>query len=101
MNVASDSYPAAGKSVKKPAPLLGAVFGCSRRLYNEAMTTLTIDLREDQVQKLEQLAERYQVAPEKLVQISIDELLSRPQDDFEEVLTYLLQKNADLYRQLA
>ena len=65
------------------------------------MTTLTIDLREDQVQKLEQLAERYQVAPEKLVQISIDELLSRPQDDFEEVLTYLLQKNADLYRQLA
>ena len=65
------------------------------------MTTLTIDLREDQVHKLEQLAERYQVAPEKLVQISIDELLSRPQDDFEEVLTYLLQKNADLYRRLA
>ena len=65
------------------------------------MTTLTIDLREDQVHKLEQLAERYQVAPEELVQLSIDELLSRPQDDFEQMLTYLLQKNADLYRQLA
>ena len=65
------------------------------------MTTLTIDLREDQVHKLEQLAERYQVAPEELVQLSIDELLSRPQDDFEQMLTYLLQKNADLYRRLA
>ncbi len=65
------------------------------------MTTLTIDLREDQVQKLEQLAERYQVAPEELVRLSVDELLSRPQDDFDQMLAYVLRKNADLYHQLA
>lgn len=65
------------------------------------MTTLTIDLSTEQFEKLEQLAGRYRVAPEELVRLSIEELLTRPKEDFERALTHVLQKNAELYRQLA
>ncbi len=65
------------------------------------MTTLTIELPVEQFEKLEQLAERYQIAPEELVRFSVEELLARPQEDFAQALAYVLQKNAELYRRLA
>ncbi len=65
------------------------------------MTTLTIELPVEQFEKLEQLAGRFRLAPEELVRFSIEELLARPQQEFEQALTYVLQKNAELYRQLA
>ncbi len=65
------------------------------------MTTLTIDLPAEQFEKLEQLAGQYQVAPEELVRLSIDELLTRPKEDFERALAHVLKKNAELYRLLA
>jgi hypothetical protein len=65
------------------------------------MTTLTINLPVEQFEKLEQLAGRYQIEPEELVRFSIEELLTRPEEDFARTLSYVLQKNADLYRQLA
>lgn len=65
------------------------------------MTTLTIELPIEQFEKLEQLAGRFRLAPEELVRFSIEELLARPQQEFEQALVYVLQKNAELYRQLA
>lgn len=65
------------------------------------MTTLTIDLPVERYEKLKQLAEHYQVAPEELVQSSVEELLARPREDFEKALDYVLKKNAEIYRQLA
>lgn len=65
------------------------------------MTTLTIDLPGEQFEKLEQLAVQYQIAPEELVRLSIDELLTRPKEDFERRLGHVLEKNAELYRLLA
>lgn len=65
------------------------------------MTTLTIDLPTEQFEKLEQLAKQHRVAPEALVRYSVEELLARPQEEFERALTYVLQKNAELYQQLA
>ena len=65
------------------------------------MTTLTIELPTEQFEKLEQLAGRFRLAPEELVRFSIEELLARPQQEFEQALTYVLQKNTELYRQLA
>ena len=64
------------------------------------MTTLTIELPIEQFEKLEQLAGRFRLAPEELVRFSIEELLARPQQEFEQALTYVLQKNTELYRQL-
>ena len=65
------------------------------------MATLIISLPTEQLKKLEQLAERYRVPPEELVRFSIEELLTRPQEDFDEALNYVLAKNAELYRRLA
>jgi predicted transcriptional regulator len=65
------------------------------------MTTLTISLPEDRLQQLKERAARFRIAPEELVRASIEELLSRPDEEFQRALTYVLTKNADLYRRLA
>lgn len=65
------------------------------------MTTITISLPDDRLQKLKEIAMRLNIAPEELVRISIEELLTRPEEEFRRVLDYVLSKNAELYRRLA
>lgn len=65
------------------------------------MTTITIALSDDQLQKLQQIAMLFQVAPEELVRVSVEELLSRPEEEFRKALEYVLQKNTELYQRLA
>ena len=65
------------------------------------MTTFTITLPDERVKKLKEIAERFHVAPEELVRASLEELLTRPMDDFQVALERVLTKNADLYKRLA
>jgi len=65
------------------------------------MVTYTISLSEKQAQQLREVADQYHVAPEELVRASIDDLLSRPQSDFQKALEYVLKKNQELYKRLA
>jgi predicted transcriptional regulator len=65
------------------------------------MTTITISLPDDRLQKLKEIAAQFSVAPEELVRVSIEELLTRPEEDFRRALEYVLNKNAELYRRLA
>ena len=65
------------------------------------MTTFTITLPDDRLKKLEEIARRFRVAPEELVRASLEELLTRPLDDFQRVVERVLSKNADLYKRLA
>ena len=65
------------------------------------MTTLTIALPEDRLQQLKERAARLRITPEELVRASIEELLTRPDEEFERALTYVLEKNSELYRRLA
>ncbi len=65
------------------------------------MTTLTISLSEDCLQQLQERAAQLHVAPEELVRASIEELLTRPEEEFQRALTYVLNKNTELYCQLA
>lgn len=65
------------------------------------MTTITISLSDDRLQKLKELATRFKVAPEELVRASLEELLTRPEEEFRRTLEYVLNKNAELYRRLA
>jgi hypothetical protein len=65
------------------------------------MTTITIALAEEQLLKLKERAARLGVAPEELVQISIDELLDQSDEAFNRAMDYVLKKNAELYRRLA
>lgn len=65
------------------------------------MTTFTITLPDDRLKELEEIAKRFRVAPEELVRASLEELLSRPLDDFQKVVERVLSKNAELYKRLA
>jgi len=65
------------------------------------MTTITISLPDDRLRKLQELAIQFSIAPEELVRVSIEELIARPEEEFCRALEYVLNKNIDLYRQLA
>jgi hypothetical protein len=65
------------------------------------MATITISLPADRLERLKAVAERFQVAPEELIRVSIEELLTRPEEDFRKALDYVLKKNSELYKRLA
>ncbi len=65
------------------------------------MTTITIALHEDQLDRLKSLAQRAGVSPEELAQLGLQEWLERPREEFLEAARYVLAKNAELYRRLA
>jgi antitoxin FitA len=65
------------------------------------MNTLTITLSDDRLAKLREIADRFNIKPEDLARISIEELLTRPEESFQQAADYILNKNAQLYRRLA
>ncbi len=65
------------------------------------MTTFTITIPDERIKKLKEISERFRVAPEELVRASLEDLLTRPMDDFQKALERVLAKNADLYKRLA
>ncbi len=66
-----------------------------------AWASITVALPEDRLNKLRQTAARLGVIPEELVRVSIEELLAQPEDDFEQAIEHVLEKNSDLYQRLA
>ncbi len=65
------------------------------------MATITVTLSEDRLKKLQELAKQFRIAPEELLRVSVEELVTRPQADFQKALGYVLEKNKELYRRLA
>lgn len=65
------------------------------------MTTITVDLPEDRVLRLKEVADLLHVTPEELVRVSIEELLARPDEAFQQAARYVVDKNGELYRRLA
>lgn len=65
------------------------------------MSSITINLPEEHLSRLREVAARLGVAPEDLARMSIEELLARPEETFERAADYALRKNAELYRRLA
>ncbi len=65
------------------------------------MTTITIRLPDEDLRKLEEVAARFQVTPEELARLSIEDLLARPDEPLRQAIEYTLQKNSELYRRLA
>lgn len=65
------------------------------------MTSITITLPEDRLAKLREIAARLNVAAEDLARVSIEELLTRPDETFKQAAEYVLQKNSEVYRRLA
>ena len=65
------------------------------------MATITINLPDDAASRLRQMADRLGVTAEDLVRVGVDDLLAKPDDEFEQAVQHVLDKNADLYRRLA
>ena len=65
------------------------------------MSTLTVALPEERLVERNEMARHLGIAPEELVRVSIEELLTRPEEEFKQAVDYVLTKNAELYRRLA
>jgi antitoxin FitA len=65
------------------------------------MASITVTIPDEQLEKLQQLARDSQVSPEDLVRANIESLLAASNDEFAQAASYVLKKNAELYRRIA
>ena len=65
------------------------------------MSNITITLPEDRMAKLRELAAGLGMSPEELIRASLEDLLGRPEEEFQRAINYVLQKNKELYLRLA
>ena len=65
------------------------------------MSSITVELQPEQFVKLQSLAERLGVSVEGLARLTIEDLLTGPDDKFERAAEHVLRKNEELYRRLA
>lgn len=65
------------------------------------MSSITIELNDEQLLRLQSIAERIGVSVQSLARSSVEELLAKPDDEFKRAAEYVLKKNEELYRRLA
>jgi predicted transcriptional regulator len=65
------------------------------------MTTITIELPNERLQKLREMAQRLGVSMEELVRVSVEDMLTQPEEQFRKAAQYVLKKNKELYKRLA
>ena len=65
------------------------------------MKDITVSLPDDRIKELKEKTSRLGLSLEELVLLSIEEILSRPDEEFRQVMEYVLKKNAELYQRLA
>ncbi len=65
------------------------------------MNTVTIQVPDDRLVKLQATASRLGVSIEELVLMGIEQLVKQPEASFQDAMGYVLKKNAELYKRLA
>lgn len=65
------------------------------------MVTITIELNVEHVRKLKEMALKYGLSVEDLARVGVEDLLARPDEQFEKSMRYILKKNKELYKRLA
>ncbi len=65
------------------------------------MTRITLNFPDGHMEKLQELANRFNVPAEELLRVSIEELIAQPDQAFQHAAEHVLRKNADLYRRMA
>jgi hypothetical protein len=63
--------------------------------------TLNLEFDDQQTQRLREAAQRLNVSVDELAKAAINDLLAKPESDFERAASHILKKNAELYRRLA
>lgn len=61
---------------------------------------ISLHLDEEQSRRLEERARELGVDPGELAKAAVNDLLSRPDDDFSRAARLVLEKNRELYRRL-
>jgi len=65
------------------------------------VASITIDISDEQLQKLQALAQESGISLEDFLLARIEDWLSYPTSEFAQAANYVLKKNAELYRRLA
>lgn len=65
------------------------------------MASITIDLSDSQLQKLQDLARAHGIGLEVLLRSSLEDWLNSQNSEFVDAADYVLIKNAELYERLA
>jgi hypothetical protein len=65
------------------------------------MTRIIVEIDDNKAAILEHKAKKFGLLPEQFVSASIEDLISRPEPDFEEAVRKVLTKNKELYERLA
>jgi len=65
------------------------------------MASITIDIQDTQLKKLQELADSRGLSPEDLLLASVEDMLSLPKSEFSQAADYVLKKNTELYHRLS
>lgn len=65
------------------------------------MTEITIQLEDNKSQALREKAKRYGLDPEQFLAAYVEDLISQPENDFDEAASRVLSKNKELYQRLS
>jgi antitoxin FitA len=65
------------------------------------MAAITIKISDARLERLQQLANQNGVSPEELLTTNVENWLGDAEDRFAQSASYVLKKNAELYRRLA
>ena len=58
------------------------------------MAAIKINITEQQLQKLQELAQKLGISTEELLSVSLEDLLNSPKNEFNQAASYVLRKNA-------
>lgn len=61
---------------------------------------MCMEHRSEKSKQIPEVAAHDEVTPEELPGIVVEELLTRPDESFQQAMSYVVKKNAQLYRQL-
>jgi hypothetical protein len=65
------------------------------------MPTITITLPEEKATKIREIAKNMNIDPEELIKVGIEDLISIPEDEIRKAMSYVVEKNKELYIRLA
>ncbi len=65
------------------------------------MARIIVEIDDSRAAILREKAKRFGLLPDQFVTASIEDLISRPEPDFEEAMRKVMDKNKELYKRLA
>jgi hypothetical protein len=63
--------------------------------------SIALELNQEQSRRLTDLARRLNVDPHDLAKAAVNDLVSRPSEEFDRAARFVLEKNRELYRRLS